>query len=473
HPVQNDKWARSNLYQIEWTKTCIENVRIDLCDTANQVLLNIKISAPGTFTPWFIPSALAIGRYKIMITSVLDPDNIKAYSGTFNVTQSTGGLITILHPEANENWNKGATHGIEWNKPFSENVRIDLCNPSNGLISNIKPSVSGGSFIWYIPSTFITGAYKIKMSSVLDPSNVSFSGVFNITESSGGAITIIHPVAGENWNKGNTHNIEWNKPFSENLRIDLCNVSNGVLINIKPSVSGSSFTWYIPSTFKSGTYKIKLSSVLDPSIMAFSGVFSISEVSGGTISIFHPVAGENWNKGATHNIVWHKPFSENVRIDLCNSSYLVLLNIKPSVSDTFFTWYIPSTYVSDAYMIRISSVLDTSNVTFSGVFNITGSKSAEEEIIVTSPVKGSAFSYTVFPNPVIGNMMTIKFDDFFKGSGSIEMFDRYGRIVFKESFNVEYSNEISLPTGNMCNDLYFLVVTAGDDRILKKVIIQH
>ena len=453
-PNGSESWARGTTHTITWDDNLTSNVKIELCTPAGASLTTIKSSATGNSFNWYIPSNYSVGYYKIKISNVNNPACYD-FSNIFPISASTGGTVTVLTPATGDRWNRGAMHLITWNKTFTENVRIDLCYPSGTRILTIKNQAPGESLNWYIPSSYPLGSYKIKVSSVLDGEIADTSESFQITASAGGNVTVENPKAGDRWNRGASHLITWDKTFTENVRIDLCDASGNYILTIKNQATGESLNWYIPSYYTPGNYMIKVSSVLDGSIADTSEAFEITLSAGGTIVVTSPAGGEIWAKGTSHPITWEKTCTENVRIDLCDASGNNILTIKNQATGESFNWYIPNTYSEGNYTIRISSVLDNSITNLSGTFTL------------------ATFKFAVYPNPVIGSVMNLQLDDMLQDECTVEMFDRYGSLVCNVPCNVQTSRHLTIPVGHLPNDLYLVVVTSGDVKVSQKVMIQH
>ena len=453
-PTAGEQWNRGASHLITWTKTFPENVKIELCNAGGGVLASIKNVCAGSSYNWYIPSYYSPGDYTIKVSSVLD-GTISDWSDGFRITASQGGTVTVTDPIDGADWNRGAMHLITWTKTFPENVKIELCTPGGDVLALIKNVCAGSSYNWYIPSYYTPGDYTIKVSSVLDGTLRDWSGLFQITASQGGTVTVTAPTAGEQWNRGASHLITWTKTFPENVKIELCNAGGGVLALIKNVCAGSSYNWYIPSYYTPGNYKIKVSSVLDGTLTDDSEGFEITLSAGGDIVITSPAGGEIWAKGTSHPITWEKTCTENVKIDLCDASGNYILTIKNQAPGESLNWYVPNSYSEGTYTIRISSVLDNLIDDLSSTFTL------------------ATFKFAVYPNPVIGSVMNLQLDDMLQDECTVEMFDRYGLLVCTVPCSVQASRHLTIPVGHLPNDLYLVVVTSGDLKVSQKVMIQH
>jgi len=453
-PAGGETWQRGTNKVITWEDNLNSNVKIQLCNAAGTVLSTIKISASDNSYNWPIPSNLATGTYKLKLSNV-NNDALYDYSGLFTVCASIpGGTVTINKPVAGVNWNRGALHTITWTKGggLTDNVKIDLIN-ADGDTLNLKPSTAASSLDWYIPYTKPAGTYTIKVSSVQDD-HIFDTNYFHITLSAGGKIQLLKPVAGVDWNRGATHTIKWKKTScTDNVKIDLIN-ADGDTLNLKPSTAASSLDWYIPYSQLPGTYTIKVSSVQDDHIFD-TNYFHITLSAGSFIAVTAPNGGEIWGVNQTHVIKWTKNFTENVKIELYNESGTLDKELKKSVSGNSCSWYIREDQSVGNYKIKISSVLDS---TLADVSDATFAI--------------AQFKYQVYPNPG-GPVLNVKLDNYGIGIYTVELYNRFGTMVKKATIDTESQSECTLTTSDLPGDIYLMVVTSGETRLTKKVLLRN
>ncbi len=102
--------------------------------------------------------------------------------------------------------------------------------------------------------------------------------VYPVTVTPAPFIIVTSPDGGENWKQGSVHPITWNDNIDGNVKIEL--YKGGVFHSgiIASTPSTGSWSWTIPAGMETGTdYKVKISSVADPSISDLSNAdFTIS-----------------------------------------------------------------------------------------------------------------------------------------------------------------------------------------------------
>jgi len=473
-PNGGEDWQRGTLKLITWTKLFGEKVKVELCNDAGAVLSILKPSTYGQAVNWFIPAGTAAGDYKIKVSSVTDALRTDISDAHFHITAVGGGggggagTITLESPNGGEDWQRGTLKLIEWNKTFTENVKVELCDNAGAVVTILKASTYGQAVNWFIPAGTPAGDYNIKVTSVTDPLKTDYSDAhFHITAvggGGGGAGTIIleSPNGGEDWQRGTLKLIEWDKTFPENVKVELCNDAGAVLSILKASTYGQAVNWFIPAGTAAGDYKIKVSSITDPAKTDISAAhFHITAVGGGggggagTILLESPNGGENWQRGTLKLIEWDKTFPENVKVELCNDAGAVLSILKASTYGQAVNWFIPGNTVAGDYKIKVSSITDPAKTDISAAhFHITD------------------MDFIVFPNPA-NNNLSMAFDNSSTGTYDLCMYDRFGGQVITKSVNTDTGKEHSISTSDLPSGIYYLVLTQGETRITKTIVVQH
>ncbi|MCK9618113.1 MAG: T9SS type A sorting domain-containing protein, partial [Lentimicrobiaceae bacterium] len=140
------------------------------------------------------------------------------------------------------------------------------------LVMNISNSAPGTTLYWYIsPSVVPIGTYKIKVTSVRNATVTDISdATFDIVITTpGGSILVTAPDGGEEWSLETTQRITWTKSASvtEDVRVDLLDASDNLVMNIANSVPGTYLDWFISSgVIAGGSYKVKVTSVRNSAI---------------------------------------------------------------------------------------------------------------------------------------------------------------------------------------------------------------
>jgi hypothetical protein len=186
-------------------------------------------------------------------------------------------------------------------------------------------------------------------------------------------INITTPNGGENWILGSLHNITWTDNISGNLRIDLYRGSSLETVIAGGAPNSGNYTWHLPTDISEGeNYKIKMSSVSDPSVIDWSDdTFTLSQPP--SIQIVKPNGGESWCVGDSMHISWTSVNmgSEDVRIDIKHNypnglSWTTIASSAPNDGD--YVWVVSGPGTTTA-RVRIRGVThlavgDTSDAGF-------------------------------------------------------------------------------------------------------------
>ncbi len=186
--------------------------------------------------------------------------------------------ISIDMPASNSTCRKGGKLSISWKDNVNEKVRIDLYKGAAFYLNITSSTNSDGLFDWTLPVSLALGNdYNICISGTVNKSLITYSGSFSILEES--KITVLSPKNAI-WSQENSQTISWTDNFDENVKIELYKGS-AFLRTISSGVpSAGTFVWTIPNDLAiASDYKIRLSSIADPAVQAFSTSFSISRAS--------------------------------------------------------------------------------------------------------------------------------------------------------------------------------------------------
>ncbi|MDD4603002.1 MAG: T9SS type A sorting domain-containing protein, partial [Bacteroidales bacterium] len=471
------KWLAGTNHLISWEDGLTESVNIQLYryDGNGQVISNdvIASNVTGSTWEWLIPSDLDLSdHYKIRISGSL-PGSPDGYSvNEFSIVNTLGGIVKVIQPsESGIKWLRGTNHLISWEDGLTESVNIQWYKyDDNGqVISNdvIAWNVTGSTWEWLIPSDLdLSDHYKIRISGSLPGSPDGYSvNEFSIVNTLGGAVTVLQPsVPGIKWLRGTNHLISWEDGLTESVNIQLYRYDgNGQVISndvIAWNVTGSTWEWLIPSDLDlSDHYKIRISGSLPGSPDGYSEhEFSIVSTIG-SVEVIQPNGGEEWYQGSSNLISWDDGLTESVNIQLVDysSGSAVYDLIASNVTGSTWQWNIPTGQTpGDHYKIRISGSLPGSPDAYSDAY-------FKIKLLI---------DLGIYPNPC-DPFVTLRFNNDNSDNYTLNLFDRFGTSVIQKSINTSDTKEITLPTYDLPNGIYFLNMTAGEKRISKKIVVQH
>jgi hypothetical protein len=344
--------------------------------------------APATsasFT-WNVPPNIIPGNnFKVKVMSLASTAMYDFSDAPFSVAQgSPPYALVVVAPNGGENLVQGCPSVIQWATTSSagQPVKIELykgVNPHSILVAQTQPTQT--SFNWVPAPGLIPGSdYRIKISSVLNPSVFDFSDTaFTI---SAGFIHVNAPNGGETWAKGTMHPITWNDNICQNVRIELWKAAAFHSLIALSVPSNGTFSWNIPNvnTLVPGSdYRIRIlassNSATTTIVSDFSdSLFTILPTPNpGAVAVINPNGGEQWITGCPQQIQWAftSAVSSPEKIELYKNN-LYLMTIAPQVPSGVpsFTWIPPHSLIpGNDYRVKvitltIPSVSDFSDSAF-------------------------------------------------------------------------------------------------------------
>ena len=208
--------------------------------------------------------------------------------------------ITVTVPSGGEQWQVGTTRTIVWTSSgVTGNVAIALYKSGKFDSDIVTETANTGAYDWSIPlvtnntsararkrlGATVGSFYKIRISSVDDPTLYGESANYFSITLTDKTITLTNPIGGEAWTLASTQSIAWiNTGTIDAVQIDI--YKGGVLAQSIPSVANvNSYDWPIPGTFTAGTdYTIKVSDASIATICGHSGKFAVTS-SGATANL--------------------------------------------------------------------------------------------------------------------------------------------------------------------------------------------
>ncbi|MDD3139216.1 MAG: Ser-Thr-rich GPI-anchored membrane family protein [Lachnospiraceae bacterium] len=358
-PTNASKWQVGTEYTIQWDSNISGNCMITLWkgETFTSIANSIPISNEQFV--WTVPVLTAGNDYRIRVQSE-DP-NVITYSDYFEIVeQPVASYIVLTEPDEGENWTAGTTERINWDHNITGNVKVELLinnSPYQTIFSNVSNQTNSSGYIsWNIdPGLEGRNDYRVKVSSIDNSSVYGNSGLFTIE---GQYIEVASPVAGEFWQRGVEHEIKWADNISDYVKIELWQSGEFKNTISSSTLSDGSLLW-TPDLYQPvGEYQIKITSTLNSSLYAYSGLFNITyEPPAPYITLSRPNGGEQWQAGNTYNIYWADNFNENVLIELYRNELPFSTIADNEPSDGEYAWSISNShFTGDDFKVKITKI---------------------------------------------------------------------------------------------------------------------
>ncbi len=375
NPNGGETWQTGGTALIQWVSTNLTGpIKIDLYRNGAFYMV-ICPQAPATsasFT-WNVPLNVIPGNnFKVKVMGLTSAAMYDFSDAPFTIAQGTPPFsLVVVAPNGGENLVRGCPAVIQWATTGSagQPVKIELYkggNPHSILAAQTQPNQT--SFNWVPAPGLIPGSdYKIKISSVLNPSISDFSdSAFTI---SAGFIHVLAPNGGETWAKGTMHPITWHDNICQNVRIELWKAASFHSVIAQSVPSTGSFNWNIPNinTLVPGNdYRIRILATVNSTATTIVSDFSDSlftilpTPNPGAVAVVNPNGGEQWITGCPQQIQWafSTPVLSPVKIELYKNN-LFLMTVAPQVPAgvSSFTWIPPYSLIpGNDYRIKIITV---------------------------------------------------------------------------------------------------------------------
>jgi hypothetical protein len=98
---------------------------------------------------------------------------------------------------------------------------------------------------------------------------------------------------------------------------------------------------------------------------------------------------------------------------------------------------------------------------------------ATESSVASLESKNSLISLAVYPNPALGEQVTLSYAHLTAGNVTIQLVDMMGKVLFVENVQVSTSGQYVLPLTDFPNGVYSLIVLQDDQQVSEKVIINR
>lgn len=284
-------------YEIAWTKgdaATAPAVDIFLYQ-GDSLIARIAANQPtaaGSYKPLTFGKGL-IGsgqRYRIKIAGSLPDTAQHDFGPYFSVSSRYKGAILFSSPKAGASVTFDSALSISWTHTgevgSSLTAELHKGGTKVALIATDLPD--SGSYTWpHASSPLGSGSdYAIKLTSYQDPSVSAFSPAFEIQSRFKGSLTVSSPKAGDIFVIAKTASvpIAWTLDGSPGTEFALYlyrDTAQVRFITNDAGVSPRTYSWSGFSGVESSPgYRIKIVSLNDPSIFAFSGAFTFQGLPG-------------------------------------------------------------------------------------------------------------------------------------------------------------------------------------------------
>ena len=402
-PVGGENLPGCGTFPITWQQEGVQSY-VSLYYSLNGGLDWMSITDPsvtsGTYN-WTVPS-VDTDKLRIKISGYYDKTVSDSSASNISITQGENKLA-LTSPIGGESWTSSTYQDITWTSTGTVgnvSIRYSTDGGANwGTVSNSDGNATNiantGSFTWLVPNNLVTSKGLIRIYEHTASKNcvTAFNDAF-FTLNNDPAITITTPAKAEKLYGGRAYTINWgssNLPTNNQVKVEYSPDNGDTWMVVTNSTSSRSATWNIPRTY-SDEYRIKVSSVHDPSIHHISEPFTVTPQ---VLTLTSPTGGENLPGCGTFPITWQQEGVQSyVSLYYSLNGGLDWMSITdPSVTSGTYNWTVPSVD-TDKLRIKISGYYDKT-VSDSSASNISITQ-GENKLALTSPIGGESWTSSTY-----------------------------------------------------------------------------
>lgn len=224
-------------------------------------------------------------NYRIRIASTVDT-SLWDMSGAFSLGSQYSGSVAVTSPAAGAQVRMDSTYAIRWETSGEVGTYFGIQVYKDTLLLTTLTSLAqpSGYYLWSSISAYLSsygsgGDYRIRVFSVSNPAIANYSSPFSIVSSYSGGFKVNAPEAGDTLTAGVSSTVSWSATGNPGTgaRITLWrdSVQTSTLSSSNLTSGSLTFTPSI-SLVSSNRYRIRVASISDPGIFAYSGYFRIS-----------------------------------------------------------------------------------------------------------------------------------------------------------------------------------------------------
>lgn len=391
NPYHNQICSLDNTFNIRWTAGRIKAtnyIAIQLFRGGNWTLNISTYTASDGLYSW-VPSGLPSDTaYRIRIYYYNGTDTLYDFSPYFTIRSNYDGTLSVDAPAASDTFKVDSAMTIRWSSTgtIGYQVGLELYADTSRAAVITTTTASTGYYAWsYVSTTRPYGSrYRIKVYSTSDPSISAFSPYFTLQSRYSGSYTVTSPTTTTQAAAGGAAiPIRWTRTGNPGtlVRLDLFQGADAVYPIDSTETDSGYFSWAISPYTLNGTYRVRVASLSDTLISAYSDSFQIRGAPGptgatgnGNIRFLRPFWMETVNQYGYLPVRWTPvgiSASTTVSLQLFRGDSLYQSIDASELNDGYYNWYVSSSIPGDSiWRIRIRQNTDTTKYDLSPYFRV-------------------------------------------------------------------------------------------------------
>ncbi len=385
-------------------------------------------------------------------------------SGTFSLLPVP--VITLNTPAGGEIFNTNQSTTISWtyDNPNSFYLFLEYSSDNGQNWNYIDFPINAGpagSYQWTTP-TFESDQYKIRISDYYLPFVTQSSNAFTVLSYPETPICMVTVDSASNRNV-----IVWEKPVSSLINQFIVYKETDVADVYNPigTLNYSDFSTFTDTSSNPAVkaYRYKL---------GFSDADGLIFPAGDLHQTIH--LSINQGVGSTWNLIWTDYLGFNV------GSYAIYrgtsteeMSLITSISSSFNSYTdLEAPAGTIYYMVE---VVNPNGCTPFKASNFSSSRSniATNKSLGISSITAE-LKATVYPNPATDKVFVKMSGSLTEDAVTVQLSNLLGKVVYhKELQNNEVNETIQVPVSQLQEGIYMLSVTSGDQKLARKVVVNH
>jgi hypothetical protein len=294
NPAYGTSFSMDSTYQVQWTASDSAgtgSVRLSLYK-GGAFLANLATALPaGGVYSWSLPASRALGNYRMgsgsgySLRIVNASDSSKwDFSPPFTLYSRYSGVVSLTSPAKGAQAKVDSSLAIGWSATGEVGPYLGLqlykdTVLARTLSTTLSPGL--GAYTWSASISPLGSGddYHLRVFATYDPSISQMGPAFRISSSWSGSFSFREPAEDDTLPAGTVAQAAWTMTGNPGASAQLTLWRDSAQVSFLGTAyvgTSDSTTWTVSAGLPSGRYRLRLTSVSDPALFAFSPAFFIA-----------------------------------------------------------------------------------------------------------------------------------------------------------------------------------------------------